>query len=254
MSSMAECLEELGVKDPMLSEEELGSLDQNGFLILPGALDTATVHALRARFDDLVASEGEQAGIEVSQEVGSDRLANLVEKDSLFDYCWTYPPQLSAVMRVFAGHDFKLHSVNGRSAHPGHGMQALHTDWHEPVEPGDYQVCNSIWMLDAFTEENGATRVVPGSHGWRRVPKEAMTDPRDHHPHEVLLLGEAGTCAIFNSHVWHGGTANQSDGPRRALHGAFVRREHKQQTVQREHLSPATIDRLTTAQRFLLDV
>ncbi len=92
MSSMAECLEELGVKDPMLSEEELDSLDQNGFLILHGALDTATVHALRARFDDLVALEGDQAGIEVSQEAGSDRLANLVEKDPLFDRCWTYPP------------------------------------------------------------------------------------------------------------------------------------------------------------------
>jgi ectoine hydroxylase-related dioxygenase (phytanoyl-CoA dioxygenase family) len=70
----------------------------------------------------------------------------------------------------------------------------------------------------------------------------------------VLLLAEAGTCAIFNSHVWHAGTANQSEGPRRALLGAFVRRAHKQQTVQREHLSPATIGRLTTAQRFLLDV
>jgi ectoine hydroxylase-related dioxygenase (phytanoyl-CoA dioxygenase family) len=254
MLSMAECLEELGVKESMLSDEELNFLDQNGYLILPRALDTVTVAALRARFDDLVASEGDRAGIEVSQEVGSDRLANLVNKDRLFDHCWTYPPQLAAVTHVFAGHDFKLHSVNGRSAHPGYGLQALHTDWHEPVGPGDYQVCNSIWMLDAFTQQNGATRVVPGSHRWGRIPKEAMADPRDHHPDEVLLLGEAGTCGIFNSHVWHGGTANLSDGPRRALHGAFVRREHQQQTVQREYLSPATIGRLTPAQRFLLEV
>jgi ectoine hydroxylase-related dioxygenase (phytanoyl-CoA dioxygenase family) len=254
MSSMTECLEELGVKESMLSDEELDFLDENGFLVLSGALDKATVDALRARFDDLVASEGERAGIEVSQEAGADRLSNLVDKDPLFDRCWTYPPQLAAAAHVFGGHDFKLHSVNARSAHPGHGLQALHTDWHEAVAPGDYQVCNSIWMLDAFTEENGATRVVRGSHRWGRVPKEAMADPRDHHPDEVLLLGEAGTCAIFNSHVWHGGTANRSDGPRRAVHGAFVRRDHKQQTVQREYLSPSTIARLTAAQRFLLDV
>ena len=71
---------------------------------------------------------------------------------------------------------------------------------------------------------------------------------------EVLLLGDAGTCVIFNSHSWHGGTTNRSKAPRRALHGAFVRREHRQRTVQRDYLSPATLNRLTTAQRALLDV
>jgi ectoine hydroxylase-related dioxygenase (phytanoyl-CoA dioxygenase family) len=254
MSSMAVCLEELGVKDSLVSDEQYRFLDTYGYLILPGALEASTVSALRARFDDLVSSEGDRAGSEVSQEEGSDRLANLVDKDPRFDSCWTYPPQLAAVNHVFAGHDFKLHSVNGRSAHPGYGLQALHTDWHQAVQPGDYQVCNSIWMLDDFTEENGATRVVPGSHRWGRTPKEAMTDPRDHHPDEVLLLGHAGTCGIFNSHVWHGGTANRSTGQRRALHGAFVRREHQQQTVQRDYLRPMTVSRLTAAQRFLLDV
>ena len=190
----------------------------------------------------------------MSQEAGSDRLANLVDKDPLFDRCWTYPAQLAAVVHVFAGRNFKLHSVNGRSAHPGHGLQALHPDWHEAVQAGDYRVCNSIWMLDAFTQENGATRVVPGSHRWGRVPKEAMTNPRNQHADEVLLLGDPGTCAIFNSHLWHGGTTNRSKAPRRALHGAFVRREHQQQTVQRDYLSPATVSRLTVAERFLLDV
>ncbi|HTT90811.1 MAG TPA: phytanoyl-CoA dioxygenase family protein [Acidimicrobiales bacterium] len=254
MSSMAACLEELGVKGSLLSDEQYNFLDTYGYVILPGALDGPSISALRARFDELVASEGELAGSEVSQEEGSDRLANLVDKDPRFDSCWTYPPQLAAVSHVFGGHDFKLHSVNGRSAHPGSGLQGLHTDWPEAVAPGDYQVCNSIWMLDAFTEENGATRVVPGSHRWGQVPREAMTDPRDGHPEEVLLLGDAGTCGIFNSHVWHGGTANRSSGPRRALHGAFVRREHTQQTVQRDYLRPSTVSRLTAAQRFLLDV
>jgi ectoine hydroxylase-related dioxygenase (phytanoyl-CoA dioxygenase family) len=254
MSLMATYLEELGVTEPTLSEQQLDFLDENGYLVLPGALDAATVEALRKRFDELVTSEGDQAGIEVSQEVGSDRLANLVDKGPLFDRCWTYPPQLEAVSHVFAGHDFKLHSVNGRSAHPGYGLQALHTDWHEAVEAGEYQVCNSIWMLDAFTKENGATRVVPGSHRWKQIPRDAMDDPRDRHPQEALLLGDAGTCGIFNSHLWHGGTANVSQGPRRALHGAFVRRQHTQQTVQRDYLSPTTVSRLSAAQRFLLDV
>lgn len=254
MSSMTMCLGQLGVKESLISDEQFEFLDEYGYLVLPQTLDGAAVQALRARFDELVASEGDQAGIEVSQEAGADRLANLVDKGPLFDVCWTYPPQLAAVAHVFSGREFKLHSVNGRSAQPGHGLQALHTDWHEPVEPGDYQVCNSIWMLDAFTGDNGATRVVPGSHRWGQVPKDAMANPVEHHPDQVLLLGQAGTCGIFNSHVWHGGTANLSGAPRRALHGAFVRRDHRQQTVQRESLRPTSVERLTGAQRFLLDV
>ena len=119
MSSMQACLEELGVKESLLSDEQFQFLDENGYLILPTALDRATVDSARgSRFDELVALEGDKAGIEVSQEAGSDRLANLVDKDPLFDRCWTYPAQLAAVVHVFAGRNFKLHSVNGRSAHP----------------------------------------------------------------------------------------------------------------------------------------
>jgi ectoine hydroxylase-related dioxygenase (phytanoyl-CoA dioxygenase family) len=81
-----------------------------------------------------------------------------------------------------------------------------------------------------------------------------MADPADRHPDEVLLLGEAGTCVVFNAHLWHGGTANRTDRPRRALHAAFVRREQRQQTVQRDYLRPETLKQLTSSQRYLLDV
>ena len=87
-------------------------------------------------------------------------------------------------------------------------------------------------MLDAFTEEavRRVSSPVPTAGGGCR--KKLWPDPQDRHTDEVLLLGDAGTCVIFNSHSWHGGTTNRSKAPRRALHGAFVRREHRQQTVQ----------------------
>ena len=176
MSSMAECLEELGVKESMLSDEELDSLDQNGFLILPvrltPPLSTRCGLASTISWPPKATKPGSRSARRRLGPAGQPGREGLAVRPLL-----DVPPQLAAVAHVFAGHDFKLHSVNGRSAHPGHGLQALHTDWHEPVDPGDYQVCNSIWMLDAFTEENGATRVVPGSHRWGRVPKEAMADP-----------------------------------------------------------------------------
>lgn len=247
-------LRSFGAAPDTLSDEERRQLDEQGYLAIPGALEPGAVDVLSSLFDAIVAAEGDRAGIEVSQEEGAARLANLVDKDPTFDLCWNNPRQLAAVAHVLGWHELKLYSLNGRAALPGDGQQALHADWREGVAPGDYQVCNSIWMLDDFTESNGSTRVVPGSHRWGRRPGDDMPDPRQPHPEEVLLLGTAGTCVVFNGHLWHGGTNNRTDGPLRALHGAFSRREHRQQTVQADYLRPETIGRLSAEQRYLLEV
>ncbi len=160
---------------------------------------------------------------------------------------------LAAIAHVLGG-DVKLSSLNSRAALPGQGAQALHADWSGPVPEGAYLVCNSIWLLDPFTEENGATRVVPGSHRTGTVPSEAMPEPSAQHPQEVQLLAPAGTVVVFNSHTWHGGTRNNSDAPRRALHSYFCRRGQPQQLDQRGYIRPETRARLSDAARYLLDV
>jgi len=137
---------------------------------------------------------------------------------------------------------------DARAAHPGGGRQALHTDWHAPAGPGAYQVCNSIWLLDDFTPDNGATRLVPGSHRIGSLPTGSD------HPHETLLIAPAGTVVFFNSHLWHGGGANRTDRPRRAVHAYFGRRRLSQQTDQRSFLQPETRRRLSEPARYILDV
>jgi ectoine hydroxylase-related dioxygenase (phytanoyl-CoA dioxygenase family) len=158
---------------------------------------------------------------------------------------------LAGIAHVLQG-DLKLSSLNSRAALPGEGLQALHADWHGPVEPDAYMVCNSIWLLDDFTEQNGATRVVPGSHRSGKSPRDELPDPRATHPREIKLLAPAGTVVIFNSHVWHGGTLNTTDQRRRALHSYFCRRDQPQQLDQGKYLRPETNARLSPAARFIL--
>lgn len=251
--TMEDALAELGVRDELLSEEERAFLDANGYLPLPGILSAEQVLALRTRFDDLVAKEGEEAGREVHQEEGANRLADLVNKGEAFEVCFTHPKVLTA-MRHVLGSNFKLSSLNGRASLPGQGLQGLHADWSKGVEPGDYYVCNSIWLLSDFTEFNGATRVVPGSHNSRQHPRDALEDPKAPHPDQVLLTAKAGTVVIFNSHTWHGGTLNQSDKPRYGLHGYYCRRDQKQQLVQKDYIRPETYARLSEAARTVVDV
>lgn len=251
--TIGEALVELGVEPGTLSDEEQARLDRDGFLVLPGILDSATVEAMNAVLDALVVAEGDDAGKEVHQEAGTNRLSNLVDKSEIFDVCYTHPRVLAGISRVLAG-DLKLSSLNYRAALPGQGLQGLHCDWSGAVSPGDYHVCNSIWLLDDFTEDNGATRVVPGTQDCGRTPQESLADPSAPHPDEVLLLAPAGTVVVFNSHAWHGGTLNRTDRPRRALHSYFCRRSDVQQLDQQAHLGAATRNRLDAARRMVLDV
>ncbi len=248
-----DALSELGVRADTLTPTEKNQLDRDGYLPLPGILSAEQITALRNRLDALVAAEGTEAGKEVHQEAGTDRLSDLVNKDALFEVCFTHPRVLAAVAHVLQN-DLKLSSLNARSALPGQGLQALHADWGGAVAPDAYQVCNSIWLLDDFTAENGATRVVPGTHRSGQTPQEALTDPRAAHPDEVLLLAPAGTVVIFNSHTWHGGTLNRSDQPRRAIHSYFTRRDQPQQLDQQQYARPETRARLSAAAQTILDI
>lgn len=229
------------------------ALDRDGYAILTGVLDTVTRRSLNTRIAELVAAEGALAGIEVHQEAGTSRLANLVDKGACFRACLADPRVLACVDHVLAG-DWRLSALNYRAALPGAGGQALHADWGGAVQPGDWQVCNSVWLLDDFSVHNGATRVVPGSHRWSRTPGEALPDPVARHPDEVVVEAPAGSVVVFNSHLWHGGTLNRSPLPRRALFAYFTRRNQPQQTDQRRSLSAATVATLTPAERWITDV
>lgn len=250
--TVSEALESLGVHDSLLSGEEREFLDREGYLPILNVLSRAELQAIRGRLDEILAEEGDKAGLEVHQEKGTERMANLVNKGEVFRVFFTHPKVLAAISHVLRG-DLKLSSLNARFALPGEGLQDLHADWGRLEVPGDFQVCNSIWLLDDFTLENGATRAVPGSHLWgSKLPSDELADPKDAHPLERLLLGPAGTVFVFNSHTWHGGTLNLTANRRRACHSYFCRRHHPQQLDQSKSLSPATVSRLTPAERTIL--
>jgi ectoine hydroxylase-related dioxygenase (phytanoyl-CoA dioxygenase family) len=250
---LREALAALGVTEQTLSQEEKEQLDRDGYLPLPNILSVAQIAQITKRTDELTVLEGEAAGKEVHQEAGTTRLSDLVNKDPVFEICFTHPRVLAAIDHVLPG-DLKLSSLNYRSALPGFGHQGLHADWSAAVEPGHYFVCNSIWLLDDFTQSNGATRVIPGSHRSGKMAKDVMADPTQSQPNEVLLMAPAGTVVIFNSHTWHGGTLNRTDRPRRAMHSYFTRRDQTQQLDQKAYIRPETYQRLSPAARFILDV
>ena len=101
-----------------------------------------------------------------------------------------------------------------------------------PYADGVCLSVNCVWMLDDFTEENGATRVVPFSHLRTEGPEANRV-----YPDEFLAIEPAGTILLFNTLTWHGGGHNRMDRIRRAFHVHYCRSWVK---PQRDH--PRSMD------------
>ena len=235
-----------------LSALEMWHLDEAGYLILEHFLDTGLLARLRGRIEELFREEGQSAGQEFKLEPGCRRLANLANKGDVFREVILLPRLLEYVRHVL-GRRIKLSSLHARSADP-HGVrgQPLHADMSAVADERGPWVCNTLWMLDDFTPDNGALRVVPGSHRFRRLPADSLADPLADHPDQVLLTGPAGSVVVLNAHAWHAGTVNRTDRPRTALHAFYCRRDKPQQQYQKRLLSPQVQESLSPALRDLL--
>jgi len=239
---------------PIEREQAQREFDELGFVVLPGFIEPAWLTELQAATEAQFEQEGDAAGCEFRQEAGSRRLANLCNKGEMFRRV-AVEPRLLALVEMVLGSEFKLSSLNARSANPQNGIsQPLHADMGAIADERGFWVCNSVWMLDDFTTENGALRVVPGSHRWKRLPQNVLDDPVGPHPDEILVTGKAGTVVVMNAHCWHGGTANRTDKPRTALHAFYSRRDKPQQQYQQKLLSTDVLASLSDIERRVLAI
>jgi ectoine hydroxylase-related dioxygenase (phytanoyl-CoA dioxygenase family) len=235
-----------------MTTAERDSLDTLGYVIVEKVLDPGILSQVRDRVEYLYALEGEHAGSEFRYEPGSRRLANLVDKGEIFERLVAIPRILELVAHVL-GNRFKLSSFNARSANPhSNEAQPLHCDAGALPDTAGFWVCNTIWLLDDFTAENGATRIIPGSQKWSQLPQKVLADPAASHSREVLVIAPAGSVVVMNTHAWHGGTANRSADHRRALHAFYCRFDKPQQQYQKRLLRPETQARLSPELRRLL--
>lgn len=223
-----------------------------GYTVLEDYMGQPMLDRMRARVEELFAIEGDAAGSEFRTEENARRLANLVDKGEVFRQAIMRKEILELVASVL-GENFKLASLNVRSANPeSASVQPFHVDMGLLPDSKGYSTCNCVWMLDDFTIENGALRVIPGSHRWGKKPQDALPDVYAHHPQEVLITGQAGTVVVMNAHAWHGGTANRTPRERRALHSFYVRHDIPQQQYQKKLLRPKTQAALSPELRRLL--
>ena len=136
------------------------------------------------------------------------RIYALFAKTRAFDEPATHPLVLGVLDRVL-GPSYQLSAPVGIEISPGETAQVLHTDDGIYPIPRPHQevIVNTMWALDDFTEENGATRVVAGSGSWVDQRPDESTSVE-------MATMPAGSVMFFTGSVFHGGGANNSDRPR----------------------------------------
>lgn len=196
----------------IFDEPQRTELDVAGFVVVPGALDREWLARLARAFDDApVQTSGTQ---HVALGEDTPELAAWRELEQ--------HPVLAAAAAHVLGRPSRLRSLHGRNPLPGFGQQGLHAD-DLPRSPGEpYTVVTALWMIDAFTADNGGTRVVPGSHRLTHPPPTSLAQPLAHHPDERVVTGGAGSVLILNGHLWHSGRRNDSAAGRRAAQMVVV--------------------------------
>ncbi len=132
----------------------------------------------------------------------NQRVWNLPSKGEAFRDLLRKPLVRTLARHVLDG-DYCLSSHTANIAGPGGAPMVLHSDQgYAPRAIEMALTMNVMWMLVDFTEENGATRLVPGSH---RIPAEP---PGDRPVATVPGIGPAGTALVFDGRIWHGTGAN----------------------------------------------
>ncbi|MCP5348848.1 MAG: phytanoyl-CoA dioxygenase family protein [Pseudomonadales bacterium] len=99
----------------------------------------------------------------------------------------------------------------------------MHVDTTGPVNPDVQQIANAFWVLDAMTMDNGATRIVPGSHRKFAIPKGNYTQANGTHPDEIYISASPGELLLLSAHLWHSGSKNKSGARRRVIIAQFER-------------------------------
>lgn len=229
-------LASLGVQETTLTAAERSALDCDGFVVLREAIPPRECAALRDEFERAFA---ESSGATMRRETGTRHVGALLSRGARFRKVAFHPRVLAAVWHVLR-RDFFLPGMAGRDPLPGFGPQTLHTDWTAPAHEGRFDVVTALALLDDYMNENGATRLVPGSHRARSAPPKEFSSPAFVHPRELRVVAPAGSILVFNGHVLHSGTRHASSGPRRTLQSSFAALEHRGRFLSTEEPPDAT--------------
>ena len=195
-------------QDPYL-RSLVSRVQKDGFVIIRNAFTEADALKAKAEIDRLHGA-APRAGRDSFDGFKTNRILGLLAKTRAFDkFCML--PEVTALNDFFLGDDPLIYIMETITINPGERAQVLHHDDAPSRLPRPRPPLTAATMivLDDYTELNGATRVIPGSHLWG---SERLGEERE----AVPAVCPRGSVIYFLGTTWHSGGANRSDRPRHA--------------------------------------
>jgi ectoine hydroxylase-related dioxygenase (phytanoyl-CoA dioxygenase family) len=193
-------------------EAPIAAIRDQGFVILENQIDAAAVTRIRAELEPYLDSQ--HMGRNDFEGFHSERVYALLAKAPSVAAIIEHPRVL-AIVDGCLPKNYLLSSALAINVHPGETAQRFHIDdapggGPDVPKPRAPYGISTIWAFDDFTDDNGATEVIPGSHRWQaeRVPREEDA---------VKVIMPAGSVVVFAGNLLHRGGANRSAGTRLAI-------------------------------------
>lgn len=210
----------------VVSEDIKKSFDADGFYVWKNFISAEHAEELRELAIDMAAHErtvGDSYFYPFDDEGLTQRVWNLTNKSTRFRELLemdAISEMMDHIFRRPTHHQlFHLSSFQANILYPGAKSQKLHIDtpFPEPIPPWPAKA-NSIWLLDDFTNQNGATEVVAGTHKLDHKP----TKDDDANIEFSKAIAPKGSVLFTHGNLWHRAGANNSDKPRVALLCSFA--------------------------------
>ncbi|MGI9604026.1 MAG: phytanoyl-CoA dioxygenase family protein [Acidimicrobiales bacterium] len=182
-------------------------VQDNGYVIIPSLLDADTITRVRAELEPHFIG---QRGRNEFEGLHTERLYALLAKAPAVAELVEHPTAL-AITDQFLRPSYLLWGALAINNHPGETAQSFHADDDYVPEPRPRSAAgvSTMWTLDDFTETNGATELIPGSHRWG-----AGDEPGPDHPDTITAVMPAGSLLLWLGSVYHRGGANRGDSSR----------------------------------------
>jgi ectoine hydroxylase-related dioxygenase (phytanoyl-CoA dioxygenase family) len=200
----------------------------DGWTVVENAISSALVEELN---DDLLRLErtlGVVPADNLFEGLHTTRIYNLLVHGPLYERIPVHPNVLPIVEKVLDP-GLLISSLSSIAIGPDEAAQMIHADDqiiglpkpHPPI------ICNTMWAITDFTDENGATRLVPGTHMADHSPD--LLQHYDSIPAEM----PSGSVLVWVGSLWHGGGANRTDRRRVGVAmnycAGFIRQQENQQ-------------------------
>ncbi|KUH97773.1 phytanoyl-CoA dioxygenase family protein [Mycobacterium sp. IS-3022] len=193
--------------DPKLVDADMAALDNDGYVIWTNLLSADECQQIREAVEPHLAHPGRNS----FEGRRTQRVYSVLSRTRACDRLVDHPRVLAVLDRLMMA-NYLLSALQAINIQPGESAQlAHHDDGFYPIpRPRPPLAAATIWAIDDFTADNGATVLYPGSHRWgKRRP--GPDDPA------LPVVMPAGSCVFFVGTLWHGGGANTTARARLAV-------------------------------------